>query len=486
VKHRSLLLICIGLVVAISATTVILDSSEDYSESICTSQSGLWQFTYTVEGDEATITGISMIGDQGGSLIIPSSISDAEKTYSVVKVGPSAALNVSTITDITIPSTVKEIGKEAFKPSNTATNKAITINVSNNKGTLNISGTSNTLQSVTIQSDSLILGEGAFALNSGLTTFTSGKVKEIPKNCFIACGFQSYDLTGVTKIGDNAFLCCTSLSQITIPNTVTNIGTEAFACSEMSKNTTTKPNSSNFKFYSSTTKVYDSISPYGSLTDVTFESGEGEITIANNAQVFLGQDVKNVVLDRIKKVPKYFLVGFVDNLEIKAGVKQIDGNSIFNVKNPVPISKSTNLNMNTFYKGTNSDCLISSNSVKLLIDEYDDKYIKTKYNGATLLATRDLELYEFVKIQAGGKNSIQWVDGYDPDPQIITHIEQDGKLHLTGLYKITQFENELVIPKEIQVIDKNVYKEKTGFTVLRFEEGSILEEISEGAFQLTS
>ena len=67
--------------------------------------SGDW--TYSVSGSQATITGYS--GD-GGAVEIPALLDGV----SVVKVGPEAFFNNTSITSITIPDSVTSIGEAAF------------------------------------------------------------------------------------------------------------------------------------------------------------------------------------------------------------------------------------------------------------------------------------------------------------------------------------------------------------------------------------
>jgi len=82
-----------------------------------------------------------------------------------------------------------------------------------------------------IPSDVTTVGPSAFAYLNTLTEISvPASVKEIGAHAFFACrGLKSVELhDGLTTIDDYAFYLCTSLSQIHIPATVTDIGASAF------------------------------------------------------------------------------------------------------------------------------------------------------------------------------------------------------------------------------------------------------------------
>lgn len=74
------------------------------------------------------------------------------------------------------------------------------------------------------------IGRGTFSTYSALTSVTIPEsVTEIGENAFINCGFTSVTIPGsVTKIGANAFLSCGVLTSVTIPASVTLIDNGAF------------------------------------------------------------------------------------------------------------------------------------------------------------------------------------------------------------------------------------------------------------------
>jgi hypothetical protein len=106
----------------------------------------------------------------------------------------------------TIPSTVANIGYDAF-------------------------GYCTTLTSVTIPNGVTNIGDGAFEYFFSLTSVTIGnRVASIGDHAFDTCTSLT-NVTipkSVTSIGDGAFSRCTSLTNVTIPNSVTNIGDWAF------------------------------------------------------------------------------------------------------------------------------------------------------------------------------------------------------------------------------------------------------------------
>ena len=108
-----------------------------------------------------------------GSVVIPESVSNKEKTYSVAAIGDYAFSNCRGLTSVTIPNSVTSIGENAFQYC---------------------SG----LTSLTIPNSVTSIGISAFLGCSGLTSLT------IPNS--------------VTSIGDYAFEYCSGLTSVTIPD----------------------------------------------------------------------------------------------------------------------------------------------------------------------------------------------------------------------------------------------------------------------------
>ena len=192
---------------------------------------------------------------------------------SVTSIESHAFYNCSGLTSVTIPNSVTSIGSYAFKYC---------------------SG----LTSVTIPNSVTSIGSSAFEDCSNLTSVTMGNgVTSIGRNAFSRTGwyknqpngllyldgwllgYKSLQPTGAltinegTKgIADNAFLNCTGLTSVTIPNSVTNIGFYAFdSCTGLTS--VTIGNSANierYAFYACT-----------ALTSVTI--GNSVTTIENYA-----------------------------------------------------------------------------------------------------------------------------------------------------------------------------------------------------------
>ena len=118
-----------------------------------------------------------------GDLVIPSTVTYNDVSYTVTSIGSEAFYGCTGLTSVTIGSGVTSIGNEAFR---------------------DCSG----LTSVTIPDGVTSIGNSAFSGCSSLTSVT------IPD--------------GVTTIGDFAFYGCTGLTSVTIPDGVTSIGNNAF------------------------------------------------------------------------------------------------------------------------------------------------------------------------------------------------------------------------------------------------------------------
>ena len=161
---------------------------------------------------------------------------------SVTTIGDDAFNGCSGLTSITIGKSVTNIGIEAFRGCYGLTSLFIV------DGTESVSFSTNSLISkpfVDCPIESLYLGRNISYsdLNSpfsGITTLTSltigNSVSSIGSNAFSGCtGLTSINIPNrVTSIGDYAFRDCSGLTSIEIPNRVTFIGDYAFSnCNDL-------------------------------------------------------------------------------------------------------------------------------------------------------------------------------------------------------------------------------------------------------------
>ena len=194
-----------------------------------------------------------------GNIIIPSSISYKNETYSVTSIGAMAFYRCSEVTSITIPNSVTSIGYYAFQGTSWLKNlpdgcvyagsclyeykgkMPENTHIDIKEGTTQICPHAfedcESLTSITIPNSVTSIGYYAFNGCSGLTSVTIGNsVTSIETSAFEGCSSLSSVTIGnsVTSIGENAFRNCSSLSSISIPNSVTSIGNHAFqSCSSL-------------------------------------------------------------------------------------------------------------------------------------------------------------------------------------------------------------------------------------------------------------
>ena len=162
--------------------------------------------------------------DGNGVLVVSSSIIPEKAFYgcssltsitipdSVTEIGSSAFYRCESLTSITIPNGVIEIGYKAFR----GCTSLISITIPDSVTSIGVQAFygCTSLTSITIPDSVTEIGSDAFSYCSSLTSIT------IPDS--------------VTSIGSSAFYNCTSLTSVTIPNSVTEIGTYAFSsCSSL-------------------------------------------------------------------------------------------------------------------------------------------------------------------------------------------------------------------------------------------------------------
>ena len=156
---------------------------------------------YDFHDDEATVTySYSYIDDDySGNVTIPETVTYQEKTYRVTSIGKKAFYNCSDLTEVNIPSSVTSIGEDAFKYCSSLT-KVIVPDIA---AWCNINFASN-------YSNPLYYAHHLYSDDN--TEITDLVIPE-----------------GVTNIGKYAFYNCDGLTSVTIPSSVTNIGFSAFS-----------------------------------------------------------------------------------------------------------------------------------------------------------------------------------------------------------------------------------------------------------------
>ena len=270
---------------------------------------------------------------------IPASVTYNSVSYSVTSIGNNAFAYCSGLTSVTIPNSVTSIGKGAFSGCSGLTSVTIGNSVTSIGGSA-FSGCTG-LTSVTIPNSVTSIGGSAFSGCTGLTFVTiPNSVKSIGDWAFDEC-------TGLTSVVWNAKNCngynfgsqvtsfafgedvevipsslCSGMNQllsITIPNSVTSIGDDAFyGCSGLTS--VTIPNSvtsiGNYAFYNCSGLT--SVTIPNSVTSIGYRAFEGCSNLP--------------VIDNIRYADTY-LIGAVDkslsSYTIKEGTRWIGADAFY-------------------------------------------------------------------------------------------------------------------------------------------------------------
>lgn len=301
---------------------------------------------YYLNKDGKSVTVTQKRGSYSGEVIIPKEIKYLNANLVVTSIDDMAFYDCSSLTSVTIPNSVKSIGNSAFCLCTGLTSVSIPNSVKSigSNAFSNCSG----ITSVTIPDSVSNIGGGAFYNCSSLTSvifnaencedFSSGifdncnltslvigeGVKRIPsyfaynqksitditipntvtsigESAFAGCaGFSSITIPdGVTSIGDGAFCDCVGVTSITIPNSATSIGSSAFSsCSGLSSvtigNNLTTIGISAFNRCLSLTSVIYNAKNCDDFSQETFKD-------CNLTSLVIGEDVK--------RIPSYLAYG---------------------------------------------------------------------------------------------------------------------------------------------------------------------------------
>lgn len=174
---------------------------------VLAAESGEVKFAYEITNGEATVLGLEedLPEDFGGTLVIPSQIEGAP----VTEISGNAFTDVGEITDVTLPDGLKKIGINAFY------------------GTEYFNDESKR-ESGALYNGRYLLDYSREAENKQLKV-KDGTVLIADYSCCDNYALQSLTVPASVKvIGDFAFWGCENLAEVTLPDTLENIGREIF------------------------------------------------------------------------------------------------------------------------------------------------------------------------------------------------------------------------------------------------------------------
>ena len=223
----------------------------------------------------------------------------------VTYIGANAFYGCSILIYITVPNSVNSIGRDAFHGTAWYDSQPGDAVVYAGNVAYNYNGSMYPNTAIELKEGTVGIADLAFYNSSSLTSVTiPNSVTHIGDGAFMKCtGLTSIDIpNSVTYIGEEAFYMCQSLTSVTIPKSVTTIGYRTFYyCSGLTS--VTIPNSV-------TIIGYGAFADCSSLTSITIPhsvttiGGEAFIHCDNLKTVEIGKGIKKIYYDAFRDCGK--------------------------------------------------------------------------------------------------------------------------------------------------------------------------------------
>ena len=186
----------------------------DFLGPVASTSTGSYDITIPEKLDDHPVTGL------GESSFSGTYSPDHPKNYTLLSF-------CNQIQSVTIPESVTSIGKSAFEDCSNLDSLTIK-GVATSIGAYAF-GSCTSLTSLSLVGSFQTIGDYAF-VSCGMTALTiDATITSIEKYAFSSRSLTSLSLTGnVQKIGDYAFYSCPSLKTVTLPKSLTSIGSHAF------------------------------------------------------------------------------------------------------------------------------------------------------------------------------------------------------------------------------------------------------------------
>ena len=238
-------------------------------------------FTYTINGDEATITGVSEIPSDATEIVVPSFVSDGTDEYKVTAIAADAFNdNTSLRGTLFLPATLESIGNNAFR------------------------GCTGIDTVIVEEGAEVALGTGAFQNANGIkyVSFPAGtdisESNNIFNNAIKGTNTLIEFAEGITALPYQAFRQGDGLTNLVLPSTMSDIRLAAFFINQYLEELYVLSEEVNFSGSDSFDSSVNSNTSVG-LNPVTGTKGMGNQTAEGSTKIYVvNDDVKQALMDK--------------------------------------------------------------------------------------------------------------------------------------------------------------------------------------------